>query len=105
MHNPLRRSQKSLEQHEEPTAELSSVIDNTVRYARLFWSLLGLIAVSGALYLYGIDIQNRLAIEKERNRAMKDYYENMITAVESKNYLAVPVPESVYKKMKKECVQ
>lgn len=43
--NPFRNGNKPVSAEEGITTELSSVVDNTVRYARLFWSLLGLIAV------------------------------------------------------------
>ena len=95
LNNPLRRSQKPAEQQEEITAELSSVVDNTVRYARLFWSLLGLIAV-----VFGLVYTDRYvsAYEKDLEKR-RDISVQMIEAIESKNIVYVPVPESVYRKM------
>ena len=95
MRNPLRTSQKPAEQQEEATAELSSVVDNTVRYARLFWSLLGLIAV-----VFGLVYTDRYvsAYEKDLEKR-RDISVQMIEAIESKNIVYVPVPESVYRKM------
>ena len=93
--NPLRNSQKPSGQQEEITAELSSVVDNTVRYARLFWSLLGLIAV-----VFGLVYTDRYvsAYEKDLEKR-RDISVQMIEAIESKNIVYVPVPESVYRKM------
>ena len=95
LNNPLRRSQKPAEQQEEITTELSLVVDNKVRYARLFWSLLGLIAV-----VFGLIYADRYvsAYEKDLEKR-RDISVQMIEAIESKNIVYVPVPESVYRKM------
>ena len=95
LNNPLRTPQKPAELQEEATAELSLVVDNTVRYARLFWSLLGLIAV-----VFGLVYTDRYvsAYEKDLEKR-RDISVQMIEAIESKNIVYVPVPESVYRKM------
>ena len=93
--NPLRRSQKPAEQQEEITTELSSVVDKTMRYARLFWSAVGFFAV-----VFGIIYADRYvsAYEKDLEKR-RDISVQMIEAIESKNIVYVPVPESVYRKM------
>lgn len=95
MHNPLRNQQKPSGQQEEATAELSSVVDNTVHYARLFWSAVGFIAV-----VFGLIYTDRYvsAYEKDLEKR-RDISVQMIEAIESKNIVYVPVPESVYRKM------
>ena len=93
--NPFRNGNKPVSAEEGITAELSSVVDNTVRYARLFWSLLGLIAV-----VFGLVYTDRYvsAYEKDLEKR-RDISVQMIEAIESKNIVYVPVPESVYRKM------
>ena len=93
--NPLRNSQKPSGQQEEITTELSSVVDNTVRYARLFWSALLFSAV-----VFGLVYTDRYvsAYEKDLEKR-RDISIQMIEAIESKNIVYVPVPESVYRKM------
>ncbi|MGE4267151.1 MAG: hypothetical protein AB7F25_06930 [Deferribacterales bacterium] len=95
MHNPLRRKQKPTEQQEETTAELSSTVDNTVRYARLFWSAMLFFAV-----VFGIIYADRYVSAYETDLVKRrDISIQMIEAIESKNIVYVPVPESVYLKI------
>ena len=95
LNNPLRSSQKSTEQQKEANAELSLVVDNTVRYARLFWSAMLFFAV-----VFGLIYADRYvsAYEKDLEKR-RDISIQMIEAIESKNIVYVPVPESVYRKM------
>ncbi len=95
MRNPLINGKKLAETKEDTTTQLSLVVDNTVRYARLFWSLLGLIAV-----VFGLIYADRYvsAYEKDLEKR-RDISIQMIEAIESKNIVYVPVPESVYRKM------
>ena len=95
LNNPLRTPQKPAELQEEATAELSLVVDNTVRYARLFWSAMLFFAV-----VFGIIYADRYVTAYERDlEKRRDISIQMIEAIESKNIVYVPVPESVYRKM------
>ena len=102
MRNPLSNGKKPIEQKEDTTAQLSLVVDNTVRYARLFWFLLGLIAVVFGLIavVFGLVYADRYvsAYEKDLEKR-RDISIQMIEAIESKNIVYEPVPESVYRKM------
>lgn len=93
--NPLRNGKKPVSAEECITAELSSVVDNTVHYARLFWSAIGFFAV-----VFGIIYADRYVSAYERDlQKRRDISIQMIEAIESKNIVYVPVPESVYRKM------
>lgn len=93
--NPLRNSQKPSGQQEEITTELSSVVDNTVRYARLFWSALLFSAV-----VFGIIYADRYVSAYEQDLIKRrEILTRMMEGIESKNIAFVPVPESVYRKM------
>ena len=93
--NPFRNGNKPVSAEDCITAELSSVVDNTVRYARLFWFLLGLIAV-----VFGLVYTDRYVSAYEKDlKKRRDISMQMIEAIESKNIVYVPVPESVYRKM------
>ena len=95
VNNPLRRGGKSAETNEEATTKLSLVVDNTVRYARLFWSAVGFFAV-----VFGIIYADRYVTAYETDLVKRrDISIQMIEAIESKNIVYVPVPESVYRKM------
>jgi hypothetical protein len=95
VNNPLRNGRKPVSAEEGITAELSSVVDNTVRYARLFWSAVGFFAV-----VFGIIYADRYVTAYEKDlEKRRDISIQMIEAIESKNIVYVPVPESVYRKM------
>jgi hypothetical protein len=95
VHNPLRTPQKPAGQQEEITAELSSVVDNTMRYARLFWSALLFFAV-----VFGIIYADRYVSAYEKDLVeRREILTRMMEGIESKNIAFVPVPDSLYKKM------
>lgn len=95
VNNPLRNGKKPVSAEECITAELSSAVDRTVRYARLFWSVVGFIAV-----IFGLIYSDRYVSVYEKDlEKRRDISIQMIEAIESKNIVYVPVPESVYRKM------
>lgn len=95
VHNPLRRKQKPTEQQEETTAELFSVVDNTVRYARLFWSAMLFFAV-----VFGINYADRYVSAYENDlEKRREILTRMMEGIESKNIAFVPVPDSLYRKI------
>lgn len=95
VNNPLRNGRKPAEPQEEATTELSSVVDITINYTRLFWSAIGFFAmVSGLIYIDRYVTAYERDLEKRRDISIQ-----MIEAIESKNIVYVPVPESVYRKM------
>ena len=93
--NPFRNGNKPVSAEDCITTELSSVVDNTVRYARLFWSAMLFFAV-----VFGLIYADRYVTAYERDlEKRRDISIQMIEAIESKNIVYVPVPESVYRKM------
>ena len=95
VNNPLRNDKKPVSAEECITAELSSVVDNTMRYARLFWSLLGLIAV-----VFGLIYADRYVSAYEKDLVeRREILTRMMEGIESKNIAFVPIPDSLYKKM------